>query len=94
MVNKSLEKRGGKLTKQPAKRVKEVACKEPKPLQAKSSVKEAGEKIRSFHTDRLPVASGDRLVGTLKGKYPERKAAGFGHDPETALVRTIMVEKA
>jgi len=44
MVNKSLEKRGAKLTKQPAKRVKEVACKEPKPLQAKSSVKEAGEK--------------------------------------------------
>jgi CBS domain-containing protein len=94
MVNKSLEKRGGKLTKQPAKRVKEVACKEPKPLQAKSSVKEAGEKIRSFHTDRLPVASGDRLVGTVKGKYPERKAAGFGHDPETTLVREIMVKKA
>jgi hypothetical protein len=27
------------------------------------------------------------------GQYPERKAAGFGHDPETALVRTIMVKK-
>ena len=94
MVSKSLEKRGDKLTKQPAKRVKEVARKEPRPLQAKSSVKEAGEKIRSFHTDRLPVASGDRLVGTVKGKYPERKAAGFGHDPETTLVRDIMVKKA
>jgi CBS domain-containing protein len=63
-------------------------------LQAKSSVKEAGEKIGSFHTDRLPVVSGDRLVGTVKGKYPERKAAGFGHDPETTLVRDIMVKKA
>src|SRR6478672_13093478 len=94
MVNKSLEKCGGKLTKQRAKRVKEIACKEPKPLQAKSSVKEEGEKIRSFHTDRLPVASGDRLVGTVKGNYPERKAAGFGHDPETTLVREIMVKKA
>src|SRR4029077_44178 len=70
MVNKSLEKRGGKSTKQPAKRVKEVACKEPKPLQAKSSVKEAGEKIRSFHTDRLPVASGWDCEGqnTLSGR--------------------------
>ena len=82
------------MTKQPSKRVKEVACKEPKPLQEKSSVKEAGEKMRSFHTDRLPVASGDHLVGAVKGKYPERKAAGFGHDPETTLVREIMVKKA
>jgi CBS domain-containing protein len=94
MVKKSMEKLGRKLSKQPPKRVKEVACKEPKPLQTKSSVKEAGEKIRSFHTDRLAVASGDQLVGTVKGKYPERKAAGFGHDPETTLVREIMVKKA
>ena len=70
MVKKSLEKLGRKLTKQPPKRVKEVARKEPKPLQAKSSVKQAGEKIRSYHTDRLAVASGDQLVGTVKGKYP------------------------
>ena len=34
------------------------------------------------------------MVGAVEGKYPERKAAGFGHDPETALVRTIMVKKA
>ena len=94
MVKKSLEKLGRKLTKQPPKRVKEVARKEPKPLQAKNSVKQAGEKIRSYHTDRLAVASGDQLVGTVKGKYPERKAAGFGHDPETTLVREIMVKKA
>ena len=45
MVKKSWEKLGRKLTKQPPKRVKEVARKEPKPLQAKSSVKQAGEKI-------------------------------------------------
>jgi CBS domain-containing protein len=76
------------------KLVKEVAREEPKPLQAKSTVKDAGEKIRSLQTDRLPVASGDRLVGAVKGKYPERKVAGFGHDPETTLVRGIMAKKA
>jgi CBS domain-containing protein len=92
-VKKFVEKPDRKSTKGPPKRVKEVACEEPKPLQAKSLVKEAGEKIRSFHTDRLPVASGDRLVGAVEGKYPERKAAGFGHDPETTLVREIMVKK-
>jgi CBS domain-containing protein len=50
--------------------------------------------MRSLDTNRLPVASGDHLVGAVEGKYPERKAAGFGHDPETALVRGIMVKKA
>jgi CBS domain-containing protein len=81
-------------TKQRSKRVKEVACQEPKPLQAKNSVKEAGEKMRSLDTNRLPVASGDHLVGAVEGNCPERKVAGFGHDPETALVRGIMVKKA
>lgn len=72
---------------------KEVASDNPKPLQEKSSLKEAGEKMRSLHTDQLPVASGDRLVGALEGAYPERKAAGFGHDPETTSVRGIMLKK-
>jgi CBS domain-containing protein len=94
MVKKFVENPERKVTKQPSKRVKEVACQEPKPLQAESSLKEAGEKMRSLDTNRLRVASGDRLVGAVEGKYPERKAASFGHDPETARVRGIMVEKA
>ena len=80
MVKKFVENPDRKSTKQPSKRVKEVACQEPKPLQAESSLKEAGEKMRSLDTTRLPL-------------HPERKAAGFGHDPETTLVREIMVKK-
>ena len=49
--------------------------------------------MRSLNADRLPVASGDRLVGAVEGKFPERKAAGFGHDPATTLVRGIMSQK-
>jgi len=94
MVRKLVEYPDRKSTKQSPTRVKEVACEEPKLLQAKSSVKEAGEKMRSLHTNRLPVASGDHLVGAVEGNYPERKAAGLGHDPETTLVREIMVKKA
>jgi CBS domain-containing protein len=75
-------------------RVAKVTRDKPKPLQAKTSVKNAGEKIRLLHADQLAVASGDRLVGTVKGKYPERKAASFGHDPETTLVREIMAKEA
>ena len=76
------------------KRVKEVASDKPKPLQENSSLKEAGEKMRSLHADSLPVASGDHLVGAVEGQYCERKVAGFGHDPETTLVREIMVKQA
>ena len=50
--------------------------------------------MRFLDTNRLPVASGDHLVGAMEGKFPERTAAGFGHDPKTALVREIMVKKA
>ena len=82
-----------KSKKQPSKQVKEVARAEPKLLQEKSSLEEAGEKIRSLNTHRLPVASGDRLVGAVEGKYPERTATSFGHDPKTAIVREIMVKK-
>ena len=62
--------------------------------QCRKRQRDYGEKMRSLDTNRLPVASGDHLVGAVEGKHPERKAAGFGHDPETALVRGIMVKKA
>lgn len=89
------------MAKKPAKKsartstrcVREVACEEPKPLQEKSTLKQAGETMRSLHEDRFPVAAGDRLVGTVEGKYPERQAAGHGHDPETTLVRGSMLKK-
>jgi hypothetical protein len=66
---------GRKSTKQPSKRVKEVVCQEPNLLQAKSSLKEAGEKMRSLDTNRLPVASVIILLGpskasTLSGRLP------------------------
>ena len=93
MTKKLAKQPDRKSTKQPSRQVKEVACEEPKLLQEKSSLEEAGEKIRSLNTNRLPVASGDRLVGAVEGKYPERTAASFGHDPKTALVREIMVKK-
>jgi CBS domain-containing protein len=75
------------------KRVKELTCEEPKPLQAECTVQEAGETMRSLQTERFPVAAGDHLVGTVEGPYPERKAAGYGHDPETTIVRNSMVKK-
>jgi CBS domain-containing protein len=73
--------------------VKELACEKPKPLQEKSTVQEAGETMRSLQAERFPVAAGDRLVGTVEGKYPERAAAAHGHDPQTTLVRGSMVKK-
>ncbi len=87
MAKKTAKKRA------PARRVRELASDEPKPLQEKSTLKQAGETMRSLQEDRFPVAAGDRLVGTVEGKYPERFAAGHGHDPETTLVRGSMLKK-
>jgi CBS domain-containing protein len=84
-----VKKRTSKLTR-PAR---ELASKEPKPLQEENTVKQAGETMRSLQEDRFPVAAGERLVGTVEGKYPDRAAAGHGHDPETTLVRGSMIKK-
>ncbi len=89
MAKKMMKKRAPKSTR----RVRELASEDPKPLQERSTVKQAGETMRSLQTDRFPVAAGDRLVGTVEGKYPERAAAAHGHDPETTLVRGSMVRK-
>jgi hypothetical protein len=94
MTKKLAKQPDRKSTKQPSKRVKDFACQEPKLLQENSSLKEAGERMRFLDTNRLPVASGDHLVGAVEGKYPERTSAGFGHDPKAALLREIMVKKA
>jgi CBS domain-containing protein len=72
---------------------KELASEKHKPLQEKSTLQEAGERMRSLQTERFPVAAGDQLVGTVEGKYPERVAAAHGHDPQTTLVRGSMVKK-
>jgi CBS domain-containing protein len=89
MAKKTMKKPAPKSTKC----VRELACEDPKPLQERSTLKQAGETMRSLQTDRFPVAAGDRLVGTVEGKYPERTAAAHGHDPETTLVRGSMVKK-
>ena len=94
MVKKAVKDPALKTTKQRAKLVKEVARDEPKPLQAGDPVKEAGERMKALETDRLPVESDHRLVGAVEGNHPERESGGFGHDPETSLVRGIMVKKA
>jgi CBS domain-containing protein len=94
MGNQSSKRAGQILTEQQCRPVKEVASDEPKPLQEECSVKEAGEKMRSLKTDKFPVASGDRLVGTVVDKYSDRKAAGFGHDPAATPVHGIMAKQA
>ena len=73
--------------------VKKLVSQKPRPLQEKSTVQEAGETMRSLQAERFPVAAGDKLVGTIEGKYPERAAAAHGHDPQTTLVRDSMLKK-
>lgn len=76
-----------------SRRVTDVATKKHQPLQTDASVREAGEKMRELETEKFPVASGDKLVGTVEGKYPDRKVAGFGHDPANTRVGENMTRR-
>lgn len=69
---------------------KEFSDKKTTPLQADISLVEASEKMRTLNATSFPVASGKKLVGSLKDQNPDRKAAGFGHDPATTSVKENM----
>lgn len=72
---------------------KSLAKPQPRPLQQKTSVAEAGKTMRSLQAKKFPVAAGNRLVGTIEGEFPDRAAAGFGHDPSATLVGETMTRK-
>lgn len=74
-------------------KIKEIATRGPHPLQKENSVREAGEKMRVLETEKFPVAAGDKLVGTVEGKFPDRQAAAFGHDPATTTVGENMTKQ-
>jgi CBS domain-containing protein len=69
---------------------KEFSDKKTAPLQEDTSLLEASEKMRTLKTTSFPVASGKKLVGFLNDQNPDRKAAGFGHDPATTRVKENM----
>ncbi len=81
-----------KKRKSPTRKLKDVASADPKPLLKENSVKDAGEKMRVLRAERYPVAAGGKLVGTIEEKFPDRKVAGFGHDPATTLVGDNMTQ--
>jgi len=56
-------------------------------------VREAGEKMRSLQAEKFPVAAGNKLTGMVEGKFPDRKAAGFGHDPSHVSISQHMTRK-
>ena len=59
-------------------------------LHPQDSVQAAGEKMRDLGAEALPVSEGTRLVGIVDQTDPDRRAAGFGHDPNDAKVSEIM----
>ena len=63
-------------------------------LHPQDSVQAAGEKMRDLGAETLPVSEGTCLVGTVDQKNPDRRAAGFGHDPNDATVSEIMSDDA
>jgi CBS domain-containing protein len=72
------------------KKVEAVAGTEPQPLPPESPLNQAGKEMRKLATEKFPVAAEGRLIGTLEGRFPDRQAAGFGHDPSTLSVGESM----
>ena len=72
------------------KKLTEVLTERTAVLGADQNVVEAGNKLRALDTDCLPVREGDRLVGVVTERHPDRTAGGQGHDPKTERVAEFM----
>ena len=59
-------------------------------LNPQESLQQAGDKMRAMDVETLPVAEGRHLVGVVDERHPDRRAAGFGHDPKAVTVSAIM----
>jgi CBS domain-containing protein len=70
--------------------LKSILAEKQPMLQPQESVQHAGDKMRELDADALPVSDGHRLVGMVDERNPDRRAAGFGHDPNATTVGQIM----
>src|SRR4051812_48463793 len=71
----------------PSAHLEKVGSAEKEPLlHPGESVEQAGEKMRKLKAETLPVVEGQRLVGSVDQPDPDRRAAGFGHDPHSTSV--------
>jgi CBS domain-containing protein len=71
-------------------KLKDVLAEKQPTLRPEESVQKAGEKMRRLAASVLPVTKGRHLVGMVDQKDPDRRAAGFGHDPGAMSVSEIM----
>jgi CBS domain-containing protein len=78
--------------KEPARtaNLEEVVVEKQPLLHPQESIQEAGDKMRELDAGTLPVSEGRRLVGVMDQRDPDRRAAGFGHDPNAVFVREYM----
>src|SRR5580765_3161858 len=75
------------------RKLEEVVADQQGVLNPKDTVQKAGDKMRALNTEMLPVSEDRRLVGIVDEKDPDRRAAGFGHDPKVVTVAESMNRK-
>jgi len=68
----------------------EVVVEKHPVLHPQESVQEAGDTMRELEAETLPVSEGRRLVGVVDQPHPDRRAAGYGHDPKATRVSEYM----
>ena len=70
--------------------LEEVVAEKQSVLHPQESIQKAGDKMRELHAGALPVSDGRRLVGIVDQPNPDRRAAGYGHDPNVMCVSEYM----
>src|SRR5260221_14773811 len=73
-----------------ASKLENLVAEQQPVLQLQESVQKAGDKMRELHASTLPVSDGRRLVGMVNQRDPDRRAAGYGPDPNATPVSDIL----
>jgi CBS domain-containing protein len=71
-------------------RIGELMTKSLETIEARVSIREAAEKMRSFGIGALPVMDGSQLVGMVTDRDITVRATALGKDPHSTTVRETM----
>ncbi|MDX2082060.1 MAG: CBS domain-containing protein [Terrimicrobiaceae bacterium] len=76
------------------RRTKDLAIDASAPVAGTDPLQTAGTRLRKEKSKSLPVVTGERVVGTIKGPNPEAGATRYGHDPAHVTVSVAMSKEA
>src|SRR5215210_2157889 len=83
------KRQGGKLKMGQSHRIADLMTQNPRTITPDSSVADAAKMMRDDDVGLLPVADGDRLVGTLTDRDVAIRVVAEGRDPDSTKVNEV-----